>query len=344
MTGEPGPEPAPDDEQWMRRALTLAERVRTLTSPNPWVGAILVTADGTVVEGVTEPPGGDHAEVQALRRAHDAGLDVDGGTMVTTLEPCSHHGRTPPCADALVAAGLARVVVGILDPDPQVSGRGVDRLRAAGLDVAVGVLGADVERQLAAYLHHRRTGRPWVTLKLAATLDGRAAAPDGSSRWITGEESRADVHRERADHDAILVGAGTVRADDPELTVRHVAGRDPLRVVLGSAPEGARVHPCLELSGELGGVLDHLGASGVLSVLVEGGPAVASAFATADLVDRYLLYVAPAVLGGDDGRPVLSGRGAATMDAAWRGRFTSVERLGADVRLEVHRASGKGQG
>jgi diaminohydroxyphosphoribosylaminopyrimidine deaminase/5-amino-6-(5-phosphoribosylamino)uracil reductase len=206
------------------------------------------------------------------------------------------------------------------------------------------VLAAEVERQLAAYLHHRRTGRPWVTLKLAATLDGRTAAPDGSSRWITGEEARADVHRERADHDAVLVGAGTVRADDPELTVRHVDGRDPLRVVLGSAPEGARVHPCLELSGELGEVLDHLGGSGVLSVLVEGGPTVASAFSSADLVDRYLLYVAPAVLGGDDGPPVLRGPGAPTIDAAWRGRFTSVEQLGSDVRLEVGRVPVRGEG
>ena len=323
------------DERWMARAVQLAAGVRTTTSPNPWVGAVLLATDGTVVEGATEPPGGDHAEAQALRRARAGGLDVHGATLVCTLEPCSHHGRTPPCADALIDSGVSRVVVAVLDPDPQVSGRGVERLRSSGIEVTVGVLADEVERQLAPYLHHRRTGRPWVTLKLAATLDGRTAAPDGSSRWITGDEARVDVHRERAHHDAVLVGAGTVRADDPALTVRHVEGPDPIRVVLGRAPEGARVHPCLELSGELGGILDQLGGSGVLSVLVEGGPAVAHAFHAGDLVDRYLLYVAPALLGGDDGRPLLAGPGAPTMAAAWRGRFTSVERLGPDLRLEA---------
>jgi len=327
-----------DDERWMRRALALAAQVRTRTSPNPWVGCVLVCADGRVVDGATSPPGGHHAEADALRQALAAGADVGGATAVTTLEPCSHHGRTPPCADALIDAGVTRVVVGVADPDPQVAGRGLDRLEAAGVEVTVGVLAGDVERQLAPYLHHRRTGRPWVTLKLAATLDGRTAAPDGSSRWITGDEARTDVHRERAEHDAVLVGAGTVRADDPELTVRRVDGPDPLRVVLGSAPEGARVHPCLQLSGELVEVLDHLGGSGVLSVLVEGGPTVAHAFHSADLVDRYLLYLAPALLGGDDGRPVLAGPGAPTMADAWRGRFTSFERLGDDLRLEVGRA------
>ncbi len=330
------------DVRWMERAMALAAAVRTSTSPNPWVGCVIVCADGTETPGATQPPGGEHAEVQALRRAREAGLDLRGATVVTTLEPCSHHGRTPPCVDALLDAGVARVVVGVLDPDVHVAGRGVERLRAAGVEVEVGVLGSKVEQQLATYLHHRRTGRPWVTLKLAATLDGRTAAPDGSSRWITGPEARADVHRERAEHDAVLVGAGTVRADDPELSVRHVEGRDPLRVVLGAAPEGARVHPCLELTGELDEVLDHLGGSGVLSVLVEGGAAVASAFHAADLVDRYLLYVAPALLGGDDGRPLFAGPGASTIAAAWRGRFTSVEKLGPDLRLEMARAAADG--
>lgn len=339
IPGVAGAEVTGADEQWMRRAVGLAAAVRTHTSPNPWVGSVLICRDGTVIEGATEPPGGDHAEAQALRRAGGAGVDVRGATLVTTLEPCSHYGRTPPCADAIVDAGIRRVVVGVLDPDPHVSGRGVARLRAAGVEVVVGVRATEVEHQLARYLHHRRTGRPWVTLKLAATLDGRTAAPDGSSRWITGEEARADVHRERAEHDAVLVGAGTVRSDDPELTVRNVEGRNPLRVVLGSAPDGARVHPCLELTGALGDVLDHLGGKGVLSVLVEGGPAVAHAFHAADLVDRYLVYVAPALLGGDDGRPLLAGPGAPTMAEAWRGRFTSIERLGDDLRLEMAKSA-----
>src|SRR5690606_21052317 len=173
-----------------------------------------------------------------------------------TLEPCSHHGRTPPCADALVEAGVGRVVVGILDPDPRVRGRGVERLRDAGVEVTVGVAADVVGEQLAAYVTHRTTGRPHDVRKLASRLDGRTAAPAGTSRWITGPEARADAHRLRAESDAVLVGAGTVRADAPELTVRHVEGPDPLRVVLGRAPAGAKVHPCLEVEGDLGDVLE----------------------------------------------------------------------------------------
>ena len=334
----------PTDEQRMGRAVELAAGVRTRTSPNPWVGCVIVTAGGTEVLGATQPPGGDHAEAQALRRARVAGHDVRGAEVFVTLEPCSHHGRTPPCAEALVAAGVRRVLVGVLDPDPNVAGRGLERLRSAGIEVVTGVLADTVERQLGPYLHHRRTGRPWVTLKLATTLDGRTAAPDGTSRWITGEAARADTHRERAQHDAVLVGAGTVRADDPQLTVRPAgAGPDPLRVVLGTAPAVARVHPCLEMSGNLGDVLDRLGDKGVLSVLVEGGATVARDFHAAGLVDRYLVYLAPALLGGDDGLPLFRGPGAPTIGALWRGRFASVERLGDDLRLELLRAPG-GQG
>ena len=176
-------------------------------------------------------------------------------------------------------------------------------------------------------------------LKLAATLDGRTAAPDGSSRWITGPEARGDVHRLRAESDAVLVGAGTVRADDPALTVRddseQLSGRQPLRVVLGHAPAEARVHPALEVDGDLGAVLDELGRRGVLQLLVEGGAHVAHEFHRDGLVDRYVFYIAPAFLGGDDGRPVFAGPGAATMADAWRGRLVSVRRLGADVRIDV---------
>ena len=173
-----------------------------------------------------------------------------------------------------------------------------------------------------------------MVLKLAATLDGRTAAPDGSSRWITGDAARADAHRLRAESDAVIVGAGTVRADDPALTVRDVAGHDPLRVVLGRAPAGARVQPALELTGDLGGVLDELGRRGVLQAMVEGGATVAGDFHRAGLVDRYVLYLAPAFFGGDDGRPLFAGAGAPTIDDVWRGRIVSVERLGDDVRLE----------
>jgi diaminohydroxyphosphoribosylaminopyrimidine deaminase/5-amino-6-(5-phosphoribosylamino)uracil reductase len=174
-----------------------------------------------------------------------------------------------------------------------------------------------------------------VTLKLGATLDGRTAAPDGSSRWITGEEARTDVHRLRAESDAVLVGAGTVRIDDPSLTVRHVAGPDPQRVVLGRAPAGARVHPAVELSGSPDEVLDDLGRRGVLSVLVEGGATVAHDFHRAGLVDRYVLYLAPALMGGDDGAPMFRGAGAPTLGDVWRGRIVDVRRLGEDLRVEV---------
>jgi diaminohydroxyphosphoribosylaminopyrimidine deaminase/5-amino-6-(5-phosphoribosylamino)uracil reductase len=319
----------PADERPMRRAIQLAAAVRGTTSPNPWVGAVVEPGGW---EGATQPPGGPHAEVAALGAAGDA---ARGATLYATLEPCSFHGRTPPCVDAILAAGVSRVVVGMEDPDPRVRGSGIRALRAAGVTVDVGVCEDEVRAQLAPYVKHRSTGRPWVVLKLAATFDGRTAAPDGSSRWITGDAARADAHRLRAESDAVIVGAGTVRADDPALTVRAVpGGRDPLRVVLGRAAPHAAVHPALELSGDLGDVLDELGRRGVLQAMVEGGATVAGDFHRAGLVDRYVLYLAPAFLGGDDGRPLFAGRGAATMADAWRGRIVSVDRLGDDLRVE----------
>ncbi|MEY2422651.1 MAG: diaminohydroxyphosphoribosylaminopyrimidine deaminase [Acidimicrobiaceae bacterium] len=319
----------------MSRAIELAAGVRPITSPNPWVGAVLVTRDGSTFDGATERPGGRHAEIVALDAAHAAGADVDGATMFTTLEPCSHHGRTPPCTDALIAAGVGRVVVGIEDPDTNVAGRGVEKLRAAGRTVDVGVSADKVQAQLAPYVKHRTTGRPWVLLKLAASLDGRTAAPDGSSQWITGSAARADSHRLRAESDAVIVGAGTVRADDPALTVRDAAGNDPLRVVLGLAPEGARVHPCVELQGALPDVLDELGRMGVVQAMVEGGATVAGAFHREGLVDRYVLYLASVLFGGDDARPLFAGPGASTIDDVWRGRITNVEQLGDDLKVEM---------
>lgn len=317
-----------DDEAHMRRAMAEASTVRATTSPNPWVGCVLSSGHA----GATQPPGGPHAEVVALTAAGEA---ARGATMWVTLEPCCVQGRTPPCTGAIIDAGVARVVVAIEDPDERVAGRGIAQLRDAGITVDVGVCGDDVRRQLQPYVKHRSTGRPWVVLKLAATLDGRTAAPDGSSRWITGEVARADVHRLRAESDAVLVGAGTVRADDPELTVRHVDGRQPLRVVLGSAPAGARVHPALELEGDLAGVLDDLGGRGVLQLLVEGGAAVAHDFHAAGLVDRYVVYLAPALFGGDDGRPMFAGPGAPTIDDVWRGHIVDVQQLGEDLKVEL---------
>jgi diaminohydroxyphosphoribosylaminopyrimidine deaminase/5-amino-6-(5-phosphoribosylamino)uracil reductase len=347
-----------NDLEHMRRAIALAAEVRARTAPNPWVGAVVVPQGATTetYQGATAPPGGPHAEVTALAAA---GAAARGATLYVTLEPCAHHGRTPPCADAIVEAGVARVVVGIEDPDARVAGRGLAGLRAAGIEVSIGAAADEVTEQLAPYLKHRRTGHPWVVLKMAASLDGRTAAPDGTSRWITGEAARRDVHLLRARSDAVLVGAGTVRADDPQLTVRldDESGDDgegaaahkteaetdgqgdgrtqPLRVVLGQAPDDAKVRPALELSGDLTDVLAELGRRGVLQLLVEGGATVAHDFHAAGLVDRYVLYLAPAFLGGDDARPLFAGPGAGTIADVWRGKLVSVERLGDDLRVEV---------
>ena len=338
IAGTPGT--AHDDQEHMARAIAAAQSARLRASPNPWVGAVLVTGTATY-QAATAPPGGPHAEVAALALAAEAGDTTFGSTLYTTLEPCVQFGRTPPCVDAILAAGVARVVVALVDPDPAVAARGVAALRARGVEVSVGTQAEAVERQLAPYLKHRRTGRPWVVLKLAATMDGRTAAPDGSSRWITGEAARRDVHELRAASDAVLVGAGTVRADDPELTVRPPAAcatvvpRQPLRVVLGHAPQGARVQPALELSGELADVLSDLARRGVVQLLVEGGAKVAHDLHAAGLVDRYVLYLAPKLFGGDDGRPLFHGPGAGTIGDVWRGRIVSVEQLGEDLRVEL---------
>lgn len=326
------------DEQHMAQAIALAAAARTRTAPNPWVGVVLATSDDERHGGATEPPGGRHAEVVALDAARAAGSPTVGATAYTTLEPCAHTGRTGPCADALVEAGVARVVVGVLDPDTHVAGRGVERLRAAGVAVDVGCREDEVTAQLAPYLHHRRTGRPYVVLKLAATLDGRTAAADGTSQWITGPEARADAHRLRAESQAIVVGAGTVVADDPTLTTRLVDGPDPRRVVLGRVSDGARVHPCTEWTeadGDLVALLDRLGADGVLQVLVEGGAAVAGSFHRAGLVDRYVLYLAPALAGGDDAPGLFRGPGVASVGDLWRGEVAAVTSLGADLRVDV---------
>jgi diaminohydroxyphosphoribosylaminopyrimidine deaminase / 5-amino-6-(5-phosphoribosylamino)uracil reductase len=329
-----------DDVEHMRRAMAQAATVRSTTAPNPWVGSVVVPRDAgpggeSSFVGATAPPGGPHAEVVALAEAGEA---ARGATLYATLEPCAHHGRTPPCTDAIIAAGVARVVIGIEDPDEQVAGRGIAALRAAGIEVTVGVAAEEVAEQLAPYRKHRTTGQPWVVLKIAASLDARTAAPDGTSRWITGEAARQDVHRLRSRSDAVLVGAGTIRSDDPELTVRlgdGVERQQPLRVVLGRAPATAKVQPALELSGDLDAVLTELGRRGVIQLLVEGGATVAHDFHAAGLVDRYVLYLAPVFFGGGDGHPIFAGPGAGTIEDVWRGRLVSVEQLGEDLRVEV---------
>ncbi|MCY3578137.1 MAG: bifunctional diaminohydroxyphosphoribosylaminopyrimidine deaminase/5-amino-6-(5-phosphoribosylamino)uracil reductase RibD [bacterium] len=323
----------------MDLALEAARSCRLVTSPNPWVGCVIDAGDEQYI-GATTPPGGNHAEINALEAA---GPRAEGAVLYTTLEPCDHQGRTGPCTEAIIAAGVARVVVAIEDPDPAVSGRGIAALQEAGIAVEAGVRAAEAAELLAPYLKHRRTGLPWVVLKLAATLDGRIAAPDATSRWITGPEARIDVHRLRAESDAVLVGAGTVRADDPALTVRDwqppsgIAPRtsQPLRVVLGTAPPGARIRPALEMDGPLEEVLGELGERGVLQLLVEGGATTAAAFHRAGLVDHYAVYLAPAIFGGDDSRPMFTGPGAPTIDDLWRGEITAATRLGADLRIDL---------
>jgi diaminohydroxyphosphoribosylaminopyrimidine deaminase/5-amino-6-(5-phosphoribosylamino)uracil reductase len=276
------------------RAFELAERGRGTTHPNPVVGAVVVSGDEVLGEGWHEHAGGPHAEVVALEKAGDR---ARGATMYVTLEPCAHQGRTPPCVDAILAAGVVRVVVGAADPNPKTDGRGFARLREGGVDVELAEeeLAKRARRQNEAWRTWISTGRPFVTYKAAVTLDGRVTVP--GSQWVTGEESRRRVHELRAASDAVGVGMGTVREDSPRLDARGVeARRQPRRLAFGSGPlpDGSE----LEL---LGGPVDEelrrLGAEGVQSLLLEGGPTLATAFLEAGLVDKLLLFVAPSLSG-----------------------------------------------
>ncbi|HVV24780.1 MAG TPA: bifunctional diaminohydroxyphosphoribosylaminopyrimidine deaminase/5-amino-6-(5-phosphoribosylamino)uracil reductase RibD [Pseudonocardiaceae bacterium] len=324
----------------MAQAIAAGERVRGTTSPNPPVGAVVLDRDGNVVGvGATSPPGGPHAEVGALA---EAGARARGGTAVVTLEPCAHHGRTPPCADALVAAGVATVCFAVTDPNPAAAG-GAAKLRAAGVDVRQGVCADDVRRgALRAWLHYVATGRPHVTWKYAMTLDGRVAAADGTSRWISGEQSRVDVHRMRRRVDAIMVGTGTVRVDDPSLTARLDDGltRQPLRVVVGTGdiPPGSHIlddsaRTVHIRSRDPAEVLNTLKDRAVVDVLLEGGPTLAGAFLAAGLVDRVLAYVAPKLLGA--GPLALADAGVATITAAHEFTVEEATMSGSDLRVSA---------
>lgn len=282
------------DAEYLARALELAERGRGGTAPNPVVGAVLVRDGEVVGEGWHERAGAPHAEIVALEAA---GEDARGATLYVSLEPCAHHGRTPPCADALLAAGVTRVVAAVGDPNPETNGEGFDRLRAAGVDVELpgGELEWRARVQNEAFRVWVADGRPFVVYKAAVTLDGRVTLP--GSRWVSGEESRRRVHELRATVDAVVVGMGTVRADDPQLTARGVeAARQPRRLAFGSGPlpEGSE----LELvSGPLEEELARLAAEGVQSLLLEGGPTLATSFLAAGLVDKLMLFVAPRLSG-----------------------------------------------
>ena len=327
----------------MARARELAARVLGTTSPNPPVGAVVLDADGTVVgEGATSPPGGPHAEVHALAQAGDR---ARGGTAVVTLEPCAHTGRTGPCADALLAAGVARVVVAVPEPTRLATG-GSARLRAAGVDVELGAEQTEAaEGALAAWLTAVREARPHVVWKVATTLDGRVAAADGTSRWITGPEARAEVHRLRAGCDAVLVGSGTALADDPQLTVRDAEGRNaerqPLRVVLdrrGRVPATARVHDdaartLVSSAATPAALLAELYARDVRRVLLEGGPTLSAAFLAAGLVDEAVVHIAPQLLGR--GTTMVGDLGISTITDALHLHVTDVTRLGGDVQVRL---------
>lgn len=324
----------------MRLAVEHADRVKGSTYPNPPVGAVILDRAGQVVGvGGTEPAGHAHAEVVALRRAGELAV---GGTAVLTLEPCNHHGKTPPCVDALLAAGVAQVIYAVADPNPIAAG-GAARLAAAGVQVVAGVEEELVTAgPLREWLFKQRTGLPHVTWKYATSIDGRSAAADGSSQWITSEAARADLHRRRAAADAIVVGTGTVLIDNPTLTARlpdgSLADRQPLRVVVGKRDLAAdanvlnddsrtmliRTHDPAEVLRALSDRTD---------VLLEGGPTLAGAFLRAGVIDRILAYVAPILLGG----PItaVDDVGVPTIAGALRWRYDGVQRVGPDLLLSL---------
>lgn len=338
----PEPKPVTEAEQAaMHRALVLAETVRGRTSPNPAVGAIVLDPSGALAgEGATAPPGGPHAEINALRAA---GERARGGTAVVTLEPCAHTGRTGPCTEALIEAGITRVVYAVDDPNAEASG-GADRLREAGIEVVSGVFASEAATgALRPWLHALRTGRPFVTWKLASTLDGRVAASDHSARWISSPASRADSHAFRAVVDAIVVGSGTVLADDPHLTVRdaedRLADHQPLRVVLDRRHRVRQTARVLDKAAETllldtavpRFALKALHDRGVRHVLLEGGPTLAGAFVEARCVDEVIAYLAPTLLGS--GPSALGDAGITTLADAVTLDVDSVSRMGSDVKI-----------
>jgi diaminohydroxyphosphoribosylaminopyrimidine deaminase/5-amino-6-(5-phosphoribosylamino)uracil reductase len=351
----------------MARALSLAARGLGRTHPNPAVGAVVVRRGRIVGEGFHRRAGAAHAEIVALRAA---GRRAAGATLYVTLEPCTHFGRTPPCLERVVAAGVARVVIGIRDPNPRVRGRGVSGLQRAGVAVTVGTLAAECRELTAGYLSWIRRGRPLVVLKLAASLDGRIATVTRASRWITHAPARRRVHELRNRLDAVMVGAGTVRADDPRLTCRLRGGRDPIRIVVAGRlrlPVGARLlRPgsraptwivtasdvsrrraaaltsagieVIRLPGHgrvrVASMLRELGRRGVTSVLVEGGATLAAELLRARLVDRVVLFLAPLLIGGD-GVPLVGPLGAREPARALRLLDLRAERLGPDLVVEA---------
>ena len=363
------------DAAYMQRALDLAARALGRTSPNPAVDAVLVRGNRILGEGFHRKAGRPHAEIEALKNL--AGT-AKGATLYVNLEPCSHHGRTPPCADAVIQAGIKRVVIGMSDPNPLVRGRGVRRLRQAGIEVKTGVLRQACEQLNEDFSLFIRMGRPMVTLKLAASLDGRIATVSGDSRWISGASSRRWVHELRNQVDAILVGSGTVKSDDPQLTCRIRGGRDPLRVVLDSSLStnphartytqqskastliattraGIKRQQLFEQSGveilvlpaqnsrtPISPVLQELGKRGIKHVLIEGGGQVAAAALHEDVVDKVLFFYGPILLGGD-GQAMIGTLGISQVAAGKKLHTVQIAQRGEDVVVSayVHRPGRK---
>ncbi|WP_246196621.1 bifunctional diaminohydroxyphosphoribosylaminopyrimidine deaminase/5-amino-6-(5-phosphoribosylamino)uracil reductase RibD [Aquisphaera giovannonii] len=355
------------DQTWMAIALDEAEKGRGLVEPNPVVGAVIVKDGREVGRGHHARFGGPHAEVAALAVA---GQEARGATLFVTLEPCCHHGKTPPCTDAILEAGIAKVVVSARDPFPRVNGGGLDRLRAAGVTVELGLLGDRAARQNAPFFKRVYTGHPYVIAKWAMTLDGKVAAATGDSRWISGEASRAEVHRVRGRMDAILVGIGTALADDPQLTVRPPGPRTPLRVILdGEAriPVESRLvstsrsvpvlvavtgraaaDRCraltdagcevLSLPSESSRIpvvplLSKLGERGMTNILVEGGGRILGAFLDAGQIDEVDAFLAPMLEGGDHASTAIRGRGVLRMPDSTRLEGVSYSQVGPDLRV-----------
>lgn len=340
-------------DEMMRRAIGLASQ--TQPHPNPRVGAVVVSGDGIVGEGAHRRAGEPHAEILALEQAGEASV---GATLFVTLEPCSHHGRTPPCTAAVAKAGISRVVVGAIDPDERVRGNGIEELRSQGIEVITGLLADEVEGADAGYFHHRRTGRPLVTLKLATTLDGQIAASDRTSKWITGEEARLDGHRLRAASDVVLVGAGTLLGDDPRLDVRidGYAGSQPRPVVVAGTrplPATAAIYErdaliytprALEVDAEqvivghdgavdLGAAIKDLGSRGYVDAMVEGGAKLGKALIDGGHVDRIVFYLA-AKIGAGSGIAAFGGDFKTIGDAVSLS-IIAVDRVGEDIRVEA---------
>lgn len=324
----------PDDFRHMAHALRLARRGLGNVWPNPAVGCVLVRDGRVVGRGWTQPGGRPHAERMALDQA---GPLARGATGYVTLEPCAHHGRTPPCAEALVAAGVARVVSALTDPDPRVAGRGLAILRAGGVEVVEGIREAEARSLQAGFLSRIERGRPWLTLKLASSFDGRIATASGESQWITGASARAHVHALRLSHDAVMVGGGTARADRPSLNVRGFGTvRQPVRVVVSSGdlpdlpPEGADFGPLWQVSGDPLAMMNELGARGLTRVFCEGGGILAAALLRAGLVDELIGYTAGVVLGAN-GLASVGPLGFRALADAPRFRLVESRRIGGDL-------------